>query len=135
MNKAHVVKLYPTKTQRNLIHQSCGVARHSYNWALAKWKELYEQGEKPSAYSLIKLQNSIKREEFPFYMEVTKCAPQYAIHNLEKAFKRMWKLGSGYPKFKKRGVKDSYVAVENKTQFKQKDKKIWLPRIGWVKCA
>lgn len=132
--KAHKIKLNPTKTQKVLMDKSFGCARHSYNWALVKWKELYLQGEKPSAYSMIKLQNKIKREEMPFYMEVTKCAVQYAIHNLESAFKKMWKEGAKYPKFKKKGKNDSYVAVENKTQFKQKDYKIRLPRIGWVKC-
>lgn len=132
--KSHKIQLNPTKAQRLLLHQSFGIARHSYNWALAKWQELYKTGEKPSAYSLIKLQNSIKKTEFPFYLEVSKNAPQYAIHNLEKAFKKMWKDKTGYPKFKKKGVKDSFMAVENLHSFKQKNKKIWLPRIGWVKC-
>lgn len=132
--KAHKIQLIPTKKQKELLHKSFGCRRHSFNWGLAKWKELYEAGEKPSAYSLIKLQNSVKKEQTPFYLEVNKCAVQYALHDLESAFKKMWKEKSGYPKFKKKGVSDSYVAVENNTQFKQKDKKIWLPRIGWVKC-
>ena len=135
MNKAHEIKLYPTKAQKVLLHKSFGCARHSFNWALAKWQELYKDGEKTSAYYLIKLQNSIKKVEFPFYGEVNKCAVQYAIHNVEAAYKKMWKEKSGYPKFKKKGVKDSYVAIENNLTFKQKEKKIWLPRIGWVKCA
>lgn len=134
MIKAHQIQINPSKSQKELIHRSFGVARHSYNWALEKWQQLYKGGDKPSAYSLIKLQNSIKKEDFPFYLEVSKTAPQYAIHNLERAFKNMWKTKSGYPKFKKRGIRDSYVAVENKFRFKQSDKKIWLPRIGWVKC-
>ena len=133
MHKTHKIQLIPTESQKNLLHQSFGVRRHSYNWALAKWKELYELGEKPSAYTLIKLQNSIKKNEFPFYKDVNKCASQYAIHDLESSFKKMWKEKSGYPRFKKKGIKDSYIAVENNTKFKQKDKKIWLPRIGWVK--
>lgn len=135
MIKAHQIKLNPTKSQKILLHKSFGCARHSYNWALAKWKELYEAGEKPSAYSLVKLQNSVKKTEMPFYLEVNKCAPQYAIHNLEKAFKKFWKEKSGHPKFKKKGVKDSFLAVENNVKFKQKNKRIWLPRIGWVKCC
>lgn len=133
-NKAHRIQLVPTKAQKILMTKSCGVARHSYNWALENWQKLYQQGEKPGAYSMIKLQNSIKQEEYSFYLDVTKCAPQYAIHNLEKAYKKMWKEGTKYPKFKKKGVRESYVAVDNNKNFKQKDNKIWLPRIGWVKC-
>lgn len=135
MITAHVIKLYPNKSQDLLLRRSCGIARYSYNWALAKWKEQYEAGEKPNAYKLIKLQNSIKRNDMPFFMEVSKNAPQYAIHNLESAFKKFFKGEAKYPKFKKKGRRDSFVAVENQQSFNQKDFKIKLPRIGWVKCA
>jgi putative transposase len=135
MNKAHQIKLYPTKSQEVLFRKSCGVARYSYNWGLSKWKEWYELGKRPSAYSLIKYQNSIKREETPFFMEVSKTAPQYAIHNLQTAFSKFLKKNAKYPKYKKKGVNDSFVSVENKEAFCQKDFKIRLPRIGWVKCA
>lgn len=135
MIKAHKIKLYPTRYQEILLRKSCGVARYSYNWGLAKWKELHEAGERPTAYNLIKLQNSIKRIEMPFFMEVSKTAPQYAIHNLQKAFIGMWKQKRGYPKFKKKGVRDSFVAVENKEQFNQAGNKLRLPRIGYVKCS
>lgn len=134
MIKAHKIKLKPTKSQERLLRQSCGVARFAFNWALNKWQDDYKNGIKQSAYSLIKHLNSIKRTEFPWMQETSKTCSQYAIHNVEAAYKKMWKEKSGYPKFKKRGVKDSFVAVENKQCFKQKDKKIWIPRIGWIKC-
>lgn len=133
--KAHSIKIYPTKRQERLLIKSFGVARFSYNWALNKWREDHKNGVKQSAYSLIKHLNSIKRAEFPWMQETSKTCSQYAIHNVEAAFKKMWKEKSGFPRFKKKGAKDSFVAVENKNAFKQKDKKIWLPRIGWVKCA
>lgn len=135
MNKAHQIQIIPTKAQKKLLHKSFGCRRHSYNWALAKWQELYKLGQKPSAMTLIKLQNSIKKTEMPFYLEVNKCAVQYAIWAVEAAYKKMWKEKTGYPKFNKKGVKDSYVAVENYTRFKQQNNKIWLPRIGWVKTT
>jgi putative transposase len=135
MGKAHKIKLYPTKSQEILLRKSCGVARCSYNWALSKWKEMYDAGEKPSAYGLIKLQNSIKREQMPFFMEVSKTSPQYAIHNLERAFRRLCKGLSGYPKYKRKGVSDSFVAVDNCQKFNQNDFKIHIPRIGKIKCS
>lgn len=134
-NKAHIIKLYPTEKQKSFFNQSCGVARFGYNWALQRWKELYEQGEKPSAYSLIKELNKIKREQYSWMYDVGKCTTQYAIHNLEDGFKKFFKKKCKYPKFKKKGIKDSFVAVENCNGFKQKDYKIWIPRLGWVKCA
>jgi putative transposase len=135
MLKAHKIKLYPTKSQELLLRKSCGVARYSYNWALAKWREMYEAGEKPSAYALIKIQNSIKREQMPFFLEVSKNAPQYAIHNLETGFKKFFKKQARYPKFKKKGVLDSFVAIENRQEFNQKNHKIHIPRIGKIRCS
>jgi putative transposase len=135
LHKAHKIQIYPTKAQKVLLHKSFGCARHSYNWALDKWKEMYEKGEKPSAMTLIKLQNSVKKEEMPFYLEVNKCAVQYAIWDLEKAYKKFFKGARNFPKYKRRKQKDSFVAIENNKNFKQKDKKIRLPKIGWIKCA
>lgn len=135
MIKCHQIRLYPTKLQETFFKKSCGVARYSYNWALNKWRELYKEGKKTSAYPLIKLQNSIKKEQMPFFLEVGKTVPQYAIHHLEYAFKMFWKGKCKYPKFKKKGTKDSFIAVDHRDNFKQSDNKIWIPRLGWVKCA
>ena len=134
MNKGHKIKLYPTKDQEEFFRKSCGVARFAFNWALNKWQEDYKTGIKQTAYSLMKHLTSIKRTEFPWMQETGKCAPQYAIHNVEYAYKKMWKQGAGYPKFKKKIVNGSFVGIEA-NQFKQKDNKIWVPRLGWVKCA
>ncbi len=121
--------------QEILLKKSCGVARFAYNWALNKWKTDYKNGIKQSAYDLIKHLNSIKRSEFPWMQETSKTCSQYAIHNVEKAYKKMWKECAGYPKFKKRGLKDSFVAIEKKESFNQKDFKIRIPKIGWIKCS
>lgn len=135
MKKAHQIKLYPNKSQEIFFIKSCGVARFAYNWALNKWKEDYKQGVKQSAYSLVKYLNSIKKIEFPWMQETGKTCSQYAIHHVEAAYKNMWEGNLGYPRFKKKGVKDSFVSVENSLSFKQKDNKLWIPRLGWVKCA
>ena len=135
MIKAHQIKLKPTKSQEIFFRKSCGVARFSFNWALNKWQEDYKNGIKQSAYSLIKHLNSIKRTDYPWMQETGKTCSQYAILNLEAAYKKMWKEKSGYPKFKKKGIKDSFIAVENSLSFKQKDFRIWVPRLGWVKCC
>jgi putative transposase len=134
MNKAHQIKLNPTKTQEIFFKKSCGVARFTYNWALNKWQEDYRNGIKQSAYSLVKEINSIKKEQFPWMLEVGKTCCQYPCHNVEKAYKKMWKEKSGHPQFKKKGVKDSFLTIENALSFKQENNKFWIPRLGWVKC-
>ena len=41
MQRAHVIRLNPTPEQEVSFRKGCGVARHAYNWALARWKEQY----------------------------------------------------------------------------------------------
>lgn len=135
INKAHEIKLYPTKSQEVLLRKACGVARFTYNWALDKMSSDYKGGLKWSAYSLIKHLNSIKKAEFPWMQDTSKTCSQYAIHNVEAAYKKMWKDKSGYPKFKKKGVKDSFVAIENNMAFRNYGNKIHIPRIGKIKAA
>ena len=134
INKSHKIKLNPTKTQKIFFEKSFGTARFCFNWALNKWQEDYKNGIRQTAYSLIKHLNYIKKEDFPWMQEVGKCCGQYAIHNVEAAYKKMWKEKKGYPNFKKKGLMDSFVSSENSVQFYQKDGKIWIPRLGWVKC-
>ena len=40
--------------------------------------------------------------------EVTKCSPQIAIMNLGTAFKNFFNKTADYPKFKKKGIHDSF---------------------------
>lgn len=134
MNRSHKIKLNPTKKQIEFFKKSCGVKRFVYNWGLDKWKELYEKGEKPSAYSLIKHLNSIKKEQFPWMLDVGKCAPQYALHDLQQAYKNFFDKRGNFPRIKKKKKIDSFRAIENEISFKQENKKIWIPRLGWVRC-
>lgn len=146
MIRAHKIKLTPNKAQIEYFTQACGVARHAYNWALAEWKRQYDEGLKPSEISLRKQYNAIKPVDFPWALDVTKCAPQQAIKNLGAAYNNAFrrakkgKKGSkiGFPKFKKKGLHDSFRA-DNGPQSKGLDavphegKEIKLPKIGWVK--
>ena len=78
MHKSHKIKLNPTKAQKIFFEKSFGTARFTYNWALVKWQEMYKVGEKPTAYTLVKHINSIKRVEFPWMLEVGKtCSISY----------------------------------------------------------
>lgn len=99
MLKAHKVALDPTNKQATLLAKSAGTARFAYNWALARWQEQYQAAKrdpaavKPSQLSLRRELNSVKKTEFPWMGEVTKCAPQEAIINLGPHFRRSLQTG------------------------------------------
>lgn len=85
MIAAHKIRIYPSKKQEILLKKSCGVARFAYNWGLATREEKYKNGEKITSFELKKLFNSIKKTEFPFVCEVSKCAAEDALLNLNAA--------------------------------------------------
>ena len=138
MHRSHKIRLNPNSAQATYFAKACGVTRLSYNWGLAKWKELYEAGEKTSGRVINKEFTKIKRTEFPFITEVTKCAPETAFNNLDNAFKNFFRnLKKGnkktYPRFKKKGTHDSF-AVDN-SKFKVNGNKIRIPKLGWVRMT
>ena len=148
----HTIELAPNNKQATYFAKACGVARLAYNWALAEWKKQYEQDKnyrdkclklglninetklnKPSQFKLRKQLNSIKKEQFPFMMEVTKCSPQEAIIQLGKAFDNFFKGRAKYPQFRKKGVNDRFSLTND--QFKVVGKTIKIPNLGWVKMT
>ena len=137
MQLSHKIKLDPNKAQSTYLSKSTGVARFAFNWGLAEWKRQYEAGEKPSAYSLKKQFNAVKREQFPFVTEVSKTAAETGFMNLEKAFKNFFRRVKsesgkpGYPNFKKKGIKDSFYTAGSIVRFESK--RVKLPVVGWVR--
>lgn len=139
MHRSHKIRLYPTNKQQTQLTKSAGVARFAYNWALARWQELhlaYKSGEtieRPNQYTLRKELNAIKRDVFPWMMEVTKCAPMESILDLGIAYKRFFEGRGGYPKPKKKRDQGGFRV--DSSQFLLSQKSIRLPKIGWVRMA
>jgi putative transposase len=131
MMLAHKIRLVPTKAQEDYFRRACGTARFAYNWALAEWKRRYEAGEKPDGYSLHKAFNAVRREKFPWTYDVSKDCTAQPFANLDRAFQLLFKKVMKYPRFKKKGGKDSFYASNAKTHFD--GKRVKLPVIGWVR--
>ena len=136
-NIAHKIELVPNKKQEEYFVKACGVARFSYNWALEQWNKQYQAYKqdnslpKPNEFDLRKQLNAIKKEQYTFLLEVTKCAPQQAIKNLGKAFASFFKKQNNHPKFQKKGKNDSFY-MDNSV-IEVAGKKIRIPKLGWVK--
>ncbi|HYT45916.1 MAG TPA: transposase, partial [Methylomirabilota bacterium] len=100
--------------QRTWCLQHAGAARFAYNWALNRKIEAYKKGEKvPTAIDLHRELNTLKKTELSWMYDVSKCAPQEALRNVDKAYDnffrnvRLKKAGkhkgkAGFPKFKKK---------------------------------
>lgn len=154
--RGHIIELNPNNKQTTYFKKACGVARFAYNWALAEWQKQYQadknycddclkqnicidesQLNKPTQGKLRKQLNAIKREQFPFMLEVTKCSPQLAIMQLGDAFKRFFKGESKYPQFRKKGVNDRFSLSNDQFKLKLKKDKpyIQIPNLGLVRMC
>jgi putative transposase len=130
---SHRIALVPTTRQEELFRQAVGVSRFAYNWALAEWKRQYHAGEKPSEAALRRQLNAIKHQQFPWMRLVPQSVPQQAIKNCGAAFQRFFKKQSRYPKFKKKGMRDSARLDNGPGTFEFGGKRVRVPVIGWVK--
>jgi putative transposase len=65
--------------------------------------------------------------------DVTKCAVQEAIIDLGGAFRSFFEKRGKYPRFKKKGVHDSFCAANETGTLRTNGKRIKLPVIGWVR--
>jgi len=151
MNRSHVIRLNPTPEQAVYFRKACGVARHAYNWALARWKDYRAAGKWAKMKDLKAEYNSIKGEQFPWCYEVTKCAPEQEFSNLGQAFANYWRMKKkgtlpklkhsrkdgeegGFPRFKskKRDRLSFYLAND---KFSVDGQSIRIPKLGAVNMA
>jgi len=135
---SHKIRLDPNNKQATYFAKAAGTARFAYNWALAEWQTQYAAWKddnslpKPSQFSLRKQLNAIKREQFPWMLEVTKNAPQMAIIQLGAAFKNFFAGRAKYPQFKKKGKsRDSFTLTND--QFAVDASRIRIPNLGLVR--
>ncbi len=103
------LRLYPTAEQELLLKQFCGAARWVYNWGLARWKERYAEGLETSAYTLADELVLLKYcEPTKWLQDIQAAGLQQALLNLGVAFSNFFKKSKSYPRFKKRGHRDSF---------------------------
>ena len=130
---AHSIRLYPTSSQETFFKKASGCARVAYNYGLEQYQKQFKNGLKPNIPEIKKQFNQEKKTFFPWMYETNKDANQRPFTNLQSAFERFFKKQGRYPKFKKKGLKDSFYISNDK--FKVNDNKFWIPKLGWVKGA
>jgi putative transposase len=125
--------------QKTACLRHAGAARFAYNWGLERKKAACANGEKtPSAIDLHRELNALKKSELAWMYEVSKCAPQEALRDLDRAFAHFFrrlkerragkKVNCGFPKFKtkKKGA-GSFRLTGAIHVF---ERSIQLPRLG-----
>ena len=109
--RGYKFRMYPNKEQTTLINKTIGSTRFVYNYFLDK--------KFSNAYSGIKLIPKLSEENM-FLKEVDSCALRNSLFNLEDAYKRYYNGLGEYPKFKIKGIHNSYKTNNIKSAYKGK---------------
>jgi putative transposase len=112
ITRGYQTELDLNNKQKTLCLKHAGTARFAFNWALSKKQEAYKAGQKvPSAIDLHRELNKLKQTELQWMYSVSKCAPQEALRDVDRAYDNFFrkvklkKQGKykgklGFPKFK-----------------------------------
>ncbi|WP_375263907.1 RNA-guided endonuclease InsQ/TnpB family protein, partial [Palleronia sp.] len=135
----HRIALDLRPGQDEVFRRCAGIARFSWNWALARWQDDYAAYRadpslpRPNEATLRRQINAIKRVEFPWMLEAPKAVPQQAIKNLGTAFGAFFAGRARYPRFKaKDRSRDSFRVDNGPGTFCVEGRRLKVPRIGWL---
>lgn len=128
---AHKIALDLTRDQETYCRKAAGTARFCWNWALAEWQRQYRAGEQPTAQKLKVQWNAIKYERYPWLVDIHRDAHAQPFANLQGAFQKFFRHEARYPRFKKKGVHDSFYVANDKVQVS--GKRLRIPKLGWVR--
>lgn len=134
INRSYKFRLYPNKSQIDLLERHFGCTRFVYNYFLNQRIEQYRlTGKSDNYYSQAKALTALKRqEETAWLKEVNSQTLQFAIRCLEEAYVNFFQKRAKFPKFKSKRSKNSFTAP----QFASiTDKRLFIPKFKeGIKC-
>ncbi|VWB10617.1 DNA-cytosine methyltransferase [Burkholderia lata] len=134
--QAFKFELMPNGEQQRDMRRFAGSCRFVYNKALALQKENYEADGKFIGYVAMAKHLTEWRNggETPWLKDAPVHPLQHALKDMERAYKNFFAKRAAFPKFKKRGQRDSFRYPDPK-QFKldQPNGRIFLPKLGWMR--
>ena len=117
MYKAYRFRLYPNEEQRIFINKTFGCQRFVYNYYLSIIKD---NGYK-NVYSNINDYVNNLKYEYVFLGEVDSTSIRKTLFHLDTNFKRHYNNGFGYPKYKSKYAKNSYMTSAIYRKYKDKE--------------
>lgn len=136
MIKSFKIRLYPTKSQEELMWKHVHASRFIYNYMLALQNTRYETGQKHlSAFDMNKLLTPLKKQDgFEWLTGVSNITLCRSCADLSDAFNRFFHKTSKHPRFKSRKrARSSYPVRCNKGNLWFSDSTVKIEKIGNVK--
>ncbi|OYV74626.1 MAG: hypothetical protein B7Z66_15780, partial [Chromatiales bacterium 21-64-14] len=134
--QAYKFELQPKRGQASAFRRVSGCCRLVFNRALAEQKARHERDEKHAGYAALCKDLTLWRHEpdTAFLARAPIHPLQQALKDLGRAYTNFFAGRAAFPRFKKRGRRDSFRYPDPK-QFKvdQANSRVFLPKIGWVR--
>lgn len=126
--------LKPTGEQERLFVRYAGCCRYVYNLALSLVNDFY--GYVPdrgwNCFQYINEMTQVWKPNAPFLKEAPSQTLLQALFDLDRSYKAFWNEGAGYPKFRKRGLNDSFRYPQH-FKIDEGNVRVFLPKVGWVR--
>ena len=131
--KAFKFELRPNGAQIRKMKQFAGCSRFVFNRALAYQNEQYE-ADNSFKFNYFKLVNMLPqwKQEFVWLKDCDSQVLQQSLKDLESALKNFFAKRANFPKFKRKGEKNSFRFPQG-CKLEQHNNRIYLPKIGWVR--
>ena len=131
--KAFKFELIPNSEQIRKMKQFCGCSRFVFNRALAWQNEQYDADE-TFKFSYAQVANFLPewKRELVWLKECHSQVLQQSLKDLESAFKNFFTQRANFPRFKRKGEKDSFRFPQS-CKLEQHNSRLYLPKIGWVR--
>ena len=140
--QAYKFRIEPTGEQQRKLRQFAGACRCVFNEALTLQQRNREDGGKYIGYVAMAKQLTAWRNgallpsgRLAPWLKVAPVHPlQHALKDLDRAYQNFFEKRADFPRFKKRGLHDSFRFPDSK-QFKldQGNSRIFLPKLGWLR--
>ena len=134
--QAYKYELKPNGQQLRHMRRFAGSCRFVFNKALALQKTNHEAGNKFIGYvAMAKLLTAWRNSADTAWLSQAPVHPlQHALKDLERAYKNFFSKRADFPRFKKKGMGDSFRYPDAK-QFKidAGNSRVFLPKLGWIR--
>ena len=130
--QAFKYELMPDGEQQRDMRRFAGSCRFVYNKALAMQKSLYEQGQKKQGYAGLCKSLVEWKAETTWLTETPSQALQQTLKDLERAYSNFFAKRADFPRFKKKGMGDSFRYPQGCT-LDQPNSRVFLPKLGWIR--
>ena len=132
--QAYCFRLRPAGADERALRRFAGACRFVWNRALALQQARHARGEKKLGYAgLTKLLTGWRADPATAWLaDIHSQVLQQSLKDMERAYSNFFAKRADLPRFKKKGQHDAFRFPQG-IKLDQRNSRIYLPKIGWVR--